>query len=92
MISGSAIHQRNCCHRRVGVEMIRGRIKDGDRPRREEEASSETYLDSLLIMRIGNKLMQIAELIRIANVLKIRKGPLVIVRWIVDIIFLVNDL
>ena len=30
--------------------------------------------------------------IRIANVLKIRKGPLVIVRWIVDIIFLVNDL
>lgn len=44
------------------------------------------------MMRIGNKLMQIAELIRFANVLKIRKGPLVIVRWIVDIIFLVNDL
>ena len=47
---------------------------------------------SFMILRIGNKLMQIAELIRIANVLKIRKGPLVIVRWIVDIIFLVNDL
>ena len=30
--------------------------------------------------------------IRIANVLMIRKGPLVIVCWIMDIIFFVNDL
>ena len=91
MISGSAIHQRNCCHRRVGVEMIRGRIKDGGTgPGRRKPRAKLIWI---LFYDIADWKQVDADCrIRFANVLKIRKGSLVIVRWIVDIIFLVNDL
>ena len=64
---------------RVGVEMIRGRIKDEDRPRREEEAPGKTYFD-FDFDSDGKRVQQWGRGVSWwSEAEKVRKAPLVII-------------